>query len=63
MKGFSSPQSDSLTGADHSDEFSLLIEGFDKRLDEGRLRNGLSALQAAWDDNGVIFSLKRITVV
>ena len=50
-----------LTGADHSDELSLLIEGFDKRLDARSLRNSFSALQAAWDNNGVIFFLKRIT--
>jgi hypothetical protein len=50
-----------LTGADHSDELSFLIEGFDKRLDTRRLRNSFSALQAAWDNNGVIFFLKRIT--
>jgi hypothetical protein len=51
-------QSDiSLTGADHSYELSLLMEIFDEGLDEGRLRNSLGALQATWDNYGVVFSL------
>lgn len=62
-EGSPSPQSDFPTCADHSYEFSALIEGFDKRLDEGRLRNSLGALQAAWDNNGIVFFLERIIAI
>jgi hypothetical protein len=61
MKGSSSSQSEELTGADHSYEFSVLVERFDQRLDEGRLRYGLGAREATWDNDGVVFSLERIT--
>jgi len=33
------------------------MEIFDEGLDEGRLRNSLGALQATWDNNGVVFYL------
>ncbi len=59
MKAPPSPQSDiSLTGADQSYELSILMEAFDKGLDEGRLRDSRGALQAAWNNNGVVFALK-----
>jgi hypothetical protein len=35
---------------------------FDEGLGEGRLRNGLGALQATWDNNGVIFSLNKVVL-
>ncbi len=37
------------------------MERFDQRLDEGRLRYGFGAREATWDNDGVIFSLGRIT--
>lgn len=47
-----------FTCTDHSHELSLLMECLDEGLNEGRPRNSLGALQATWNDNGVVFSLK-----
>lgn len=38
------------------------MEIFDEGLDEGGLRNSLGALQATWDNNGVVFSLNKVVL-